>query len=179
MVSISSARILPSASKAMRAFVWWSRACASDISASARVEVHLTGRFSSIEAQTTVETSNREMAFQPEPAADIWRDHAELVLGNMERVLGEPALEIVRRLAGRPERDVAGRLVEFGQIGARFQRTAGDTVGIERQRDGAMRGRERGFRRRAVAALDLEDQVGDEPLVQHGRVPRRGCARCR
>ena len=33
-----------------------------------------------------------------------------------------------------------------------------------------MRGRERGFRRRAVAALDLEDQVGAEPLVQHGRV---------
>ena len=67
MVSISSARILPSASKAMRALVWWSRACASDISASARVEAHLTGRFSSIEAHTTVETSTAKWHFSPNP----------------------------------------------------------------------------------------------------------------
>ena len=113
---------------------------------------------------------DREMGFQPEPAADIRRDHPELVLGHEERVFGEPAPQIMGRLAGRPQRDVPSRAVAFGEIGAGLQRGSGDAVGVERHRDHVMRPGEGRRRRLAVAALDLEDQVGAELLVQDRRV---------
>ena len=91
------------------------------------------------------------------------------MLGNKQRVLGKPAPQIVGRLGRRPQRQSARRLVEGRDIGSRLKRRAGDPVAIERERNDVVCGGKRSLGRVPVAALDLEDDIGAELLVQERR----------
>ena len=67
-----------------------------------------------------------EEAFDAEAAADVGRDHADLVLGKVQRIDREPAAQIVRLLARRVERGAVAPGVVVGEIGARLERVGGE-----------------------------------------------------
>ncbi len=110
-----------------------------------------------------------EMPLHAEAAADIGRDDADLVFGNSERVDREPAPEIVRLLSRGVERiAVAGRVVVAG-VGARLHRIRGEPRVDQIELHDACRRGHRRFGFRAIAALDVEDEIGAEARMhEHG-----------
>ena len=111
---------------------------------------------------------DREMHLEPEAAADVGRDHPDPVLGHEQRVVGEPAAQVVGRLGRGVERVAAGGGLEVAQVAARLHRVAGDPVGRQRHLDHVAGVAERRLGGGAVALLDLEHEVGAEALV-HAR----------
>ena len=75
-----SARILPSASNAISAWVTWSRPCASVRNASERSRVHFTGRPTRLRRPQRHDFFGIDENLRAEAAADVRRDHAQLVL---------------------------------------------------------------------------------------------------
>ena len=71
---------------------------------------------------------DREIALEPEAAADVRRHHADFVLGDVQRVDREPAPQVVRHLRGGIERREVGRRVVVAEIGARLHRAAGEPL---------------------------------------------------
>ena len=118
-----------------------------------------------------------EIPFDPEAAADIGRDDADFMLGDMQRVDREPAPQIVRLLRGRMERVAVACGVVVAQIGARLDRIGRQAVVVEAELHDLRR---RGHRRlglAAVPALDLEHEIAAELCVHQRRARRDGVAR--
>ncbi len=110
-----------------------------------------------------------------EIAADLAHDDAHLVRRHRENG-GEIVLEPPHAAAAGIKRDAARLGVEFGDRGARLHRHAGDALdpGVELHH---MRGaRERGLRRRGVAELAVDHDVGAGLLEQQRRVGIGGLA---
>ena len=103
-----------------------------------------------------------------EAAAHVRRDHAQLVLGNVER-LGEVAAHDVRRLVGGPHRVAVVHLVVVPQVAAGLHRGGGDAVGGHRDLGDVVGVGERRFR------LLPEPVLGDQHLVgAEGGMHERG-----
>ena len=142
-----------------------------------RVAVHFTGRRSSCAAQTTVDTSTAKISLDAEAAADVGRDDADFVLGNVQRVDREPAPQVVRLLGRGVERVAVARRVVFAEIGARLQRIGGEPAVVQVELDDLGGAGHRGLGLLAVAALDLEHEVGAEALMHERRAGRERRAR--
>jgi len=68
-------------------------------------------------------------------AADVGRDDADFVLGDMQRVERQPAPQIMRLLGRGVERVAVGRRIVFAQIGARLERIGGEPAVVQVERD--------------------------------------------
>ena len=119
---------------------------------------------------------DRVVHLEAETAADIRRDHPDLVFRNEQGIGGKPAPQVVRRLRRCIERDIARDRIADRNVGPRLHRTAGDAVAVQHHLGHVSRLREGGFDDRLVAAIDLEHQVGAEIVVDHRsvRVERAG-----
>ena len=113
-------------------------------------------------------------AFDPEAAAHVWRDHADLVQRQAQGGT-QPGLEAMGGLGGGPDRQAAVRLWA-GQRASRLHRDAGDAVML-----GADRHAVGGPRERPVhVAVDPFGAIGDvarDIRVQLGRVWTHGGGR--
>ena len=141
-----------------------------------RVEVHLTGRLS-IARPRRPSRPRGEIAFDAEAAADIRRDHADLVLGNVQRVDREPAPQVVRLLGRRIKRVAIRRGVVVAEIGARLHRIGRQAAVGELELDHLGGRGHRGLGLAAIAALDLEHEIAAELLVHERRARRDRVAR--
>ncbi len=82
------------------------------------------------------------------------------------------------RLLGRGvERVAVARRIVFAEIGARLQRIGGEPAVVQVERDDFGGAGQRAFRLLAIAALDIEHDVGAEALVQERRAGRERRAR--
>lgn len=114
----------------------------------------------------------RIVALHPEAAADVGSDDAERVLGNTERMRGDPAPHQVRRLRRRPQRRAAGERFVIGEVGARLDRVGGDAVVDEVEGLDMRCAGERGLHRGGVAHGLVECEVGRELGMDQRRVGR-------
>ena len=97
-----------------------------------------------------------ERALGAEAAAHVRRDHADLVLGEIEHV-HEDALDAMRRLRGDVERVAAGIEIGHRNAPARLHREAAAAVRVERGLN-----RARGLRKSLVHVADHERHARDE-----------------
>ena len=113
-----------------------------------------------------------DMPLAAEPAADIGRQHPDLLLRHAERE-GELLPDPVNDLGRRPDGERVRPPVVLGGHAPAFERHRGVTVVPDAPPDAVRRGRHRGG---DVALLDVElgDRVGAEIGMDDRRV-RRGC----
>ena len=119
---------------------------------------------------------DRKHALGAEGAADVGRDHAQRMLGNMQRVEREPAAQVMGLLAGRIERVTVARGVVIAKVRARLDRIGAETIVVERELNHLRRRAHRRLGRVAIAALDLENEIAGELLVHERRAGRDGFA---
>ena len=128
MVLARSAVILPSASNAISAWVTWSRPCASVRNASERSQVHFTGRPTLLRRPQADDLFRIDEDLRAEAAADIGRDHAQLVLGRHADEGGDHEPRDMRVLRRVPEREAVGAGIVFADRGARLDRVRHQAV---------------------------------------------------
>ena len=105
-----------------------------------------------------------------EAAADVGRDDPQLVLRDVEHEVAHQQPHDVRKLAGRPQRVVAGRRVVFGDRRARLHRVADQPV-VDQADPRDMRGLAEGrIGRRLVAELPVAAQVVGHVVEEKRRV---------
>ena len=112
------------------------------------------------------------MELQAERAADVGRDHPQLLLAEPDRVTQERA-EQVRDLRRRPERHLLRSGVPVGEKGAPLERQGVEAAVVESLREDPV-----GLRERPIDVPVLELDVGEAvrlgPVVQERRVLRQG-----
>ena len=118
-----------------------------------------------------------KISLHAETAADVGRNDADFVLGDMQRVDRKPAPQIMRLLGRGVERVAVARRVVFAEIGARLQRIGGEPAVVQVERDDFGGAGQRAFGFLAAAALDIEHDVGAEALVNERRAGRERRAR--
>ena len=112
-------------------------------------------------------------ALEPEPAADVGRDHPDPALGDPER-LGDAGPDLVRDL-GRHVRDqLVVAVVPFGHAGPALQRQRGHPGAGERAADDDRRGGEDARQRRALEHGQVHHAVAGQLLVDLPGAVRRG-----
>ena len=116
------------ASSASSAVLTWSRPCASDMNASVRSAVHFTGRLQLAGGPGDDRLLGIVIDLAAEAAADIRRDHAQLVLGDLQHESAHQQPDHVRVLAGGVQRVVAGRRIEIAERRARLHRVRDQPV---------------------------------------------------
>ena len=159
MVLARSARILPLPSSASSAWVTWSRPCASvrkDFGAIRR-PLH---RPANLPRRPEADDLFRiDEDLRAEAAADVGRDHAQLVLRRHADEGGDDETRDVRVLRGVPQRQVVGAGVVFGERRARLDRIRHQAV-VDDVELGDVLGRGKGrCRRLLIAEVPLVDGV--------------------
>ena len=107
-----------------------------------------------------------EISLHAETAADVGRDDADFVLGDMQRVDRQPAPQIMRLLGRGVERVAIGRGIVFAEIGARLQRIGGKPAVVQR--------RARRLWRRRPARLSVFSRL-PRSISNTMLVPKRSC----